>query len=492
MTGIQARFTKTARAVRVLQYGEGNFLRGFADEMIDRANEIGLFCGNIVIVKPIPAGSLNVFREQDCLYTVSLRGRKNGEPSVENRVVTSVADTVDAYGEYSRYAGYAALDTLRVILSNTTEAGIVYSETDSLSMCPPASFPGKLTKFLYERAEHFRYAPDKGLIVLPVELIEDNGSCLKNIVVRLAGRWGLGGNFLRWLDESCVFASTLVDRIVSGFPGDEAERLWSEWGYEDRLIVAGELYAQWIIESPRDIFADFPLACAGLPVVWTRDLKPYQRRKVRILNGAHTAASLAGYLCGHNTVLEMINDAVLKQFIRKTLWDEVIPTLSEPRADLEVFTGEVLERFSNPFMSHSLLSISLNSVSKWRARCMPSLLEYRQAAGRVPACLAFSLAALLAFYSCDGMADGALVGNRFGEPYRVADGEAALAFFRKNHRLPAGVFVRECLGNRAFWGQDLTEQPGLAEAVASALDDIRSIGMKAALRKCLEGGGVNE
>jgi len=489
MPSIQARFARTDRAVRVLQYGEGNFLRGFADDMIDRANESGLFNGNIVIAKAIPVGTLKAFREQDCLYTVRLRGYKNGEAAVENRVIASIADVVDAYGEYAHYAKFATLDTLRVIVSNTTEAGIVYSETDELSMCPPASFPGKLTKFLYERAERFAYAPDKGLIVLPVELIENNGKALLSCVIRLAERWELGGKFLRWLNESCVFASTLVDRIVSGFPRDEAECLWAEWGYEDRLIVTGEMFAQWVIESPKDISAEFPLAEAGLPVIWTHDLRPYQQRKVRVLNGAHTAASLAGFLCGHNTVSELMNDTVMRSFIQNTLWNEVIPTLSAPQGELSAFAAAVLERFANPFMGHSLLAIALNSVSKWRARCMPSLLDYVQATGKIPVHLAFSLAALMAFYTSDRLEDGALISDRSGEAYRVVDEEDVLLFFTQIHKLPFKDYAYECLGNTRFWGQDLTKQPGLAESVAKALDNIRMHGMKTALKNCLEGGG---
>ena len=234
---------KVERPVRVLQFGEGNFLRAFVDYMIDIANEQGRFNGDIVLVKPIEFGSLDRFHEQECQYTVQLRGIVDGEPKRINRIVTSVADAVDAYGEYEKYAAFAKLDTLRYIVSNTTEAGIVYDDTDRLEMNPPKSYPGKLTKFLYERYKHFNGAADKGLVMLPVELIDDNGIHLKECVLKLAKLWNLEEGFTAWLNDACVFTSTLVDRIVTGYPRDEAEELCKEFGYQDNLIVTGEPFA---------------------------------------------------------------------------------------------------------------------------------------------------------------------------------------------------------------------------------------------------------
>ncbi len=483
MVNIKEKYAHTSRPVRVLQFGEGNFLRAFVDNMIDLTNEQGLFNGNIAIVKAIPFGSLDTFADQDCLYTVSLRGQQNGQKTVENHVVTSVVDAVDAYSQYEAYAAYAKLDTLRFVVSNTTEAGITYSETDELSMTPPASYPGKLTKLLYERCVHFGYAMDKGLIILPVELIDDNGIHLKECVRKLAVRWELGDKFLSWLDNACVFTSTLVDRIVTGYPKDEAEGLWEQWGYEDRLLVTGEPFALWVIESDKDISAELPLQSAGLPVIFTDNQKPYKQRKVRILNGAHTSFVLASYLSGHDTVLESMHDPLILSFIKETIFGEVIPTLTLPKEDLQSFAEAVLERFSNPFVQHMLLSISLNSVSKWRARCMPSLLEYIQKEGLVPAHLAFSLAALMAFDSGDHMEDGALIGSRAGAPYRIMDDEVVLKFFLENSQKDAAELTRLFLSNTDFWGQDLTQEPGLSAMVADALSDIRTLGMKAALTK---------
>ena len=275
----KAKTGKVERPVKVLQFGEGNFLRAFVDYMIDIANESGDFNGDIVLVKPIEFGTLDRFHDQECQYTVQLRGIVDGEPKRINRIVTSVTDVVDAYGEYEKYAAYAKLDTLRFIVSNTTEAGIVYDDTDKIELNPPKSYPGKLTKFLYERYRHFNGAADKGLVMLPVELIDDNGIHLKECVLKLAALWNLEEGFTNWVNEACVFTSTLVDRIVTGYPRDEAEELCKEFGYQDNLIVTGEPFALWVIESAKDISEEFPLPKAGLPVIFTDNQKPLQAEK---------------------------------------------------------------------------------------------------------------------------------------------------------------------------------------------------------------------
>lgn len=367
---------KKERPVKVLQFGEGNFLRAFVDYMIDIANEQGKFDGDIVLVKPIEFGSLDRFREQESQYTVQLRGIVDGEPKKISRVVTSVTDVVDAYEEYDRYAAFAKLDSLRFIVSNTTEAGIVYDDTDRLELNPPKTYPGKLTKFLYERYQHFQGDVTKGLVMLPVELIDDNGIHLKDCVQKLAALWQLEEGFAAWLEEACVFTSTLVDRIVTGYPKDEAAQLCEEFGYQDNLIVTGEPFALWVIESAKDISGEFPLPDAGLPVIFTDNQKPYKQRKVRILNGAHTSFVLASYLCGNDIVLESMQDELILHFMKQTIFDEVIPTLTLPKEELEEFAQAVITRFHNPYVKHALLAISLNSVSKWRARCMPSFLGY--------------------------------------------------------------------------------------------------------------------
>lgn len=469
------------RPVRVLQFGEGNFLRAFVDYMIDIANEKADFNGNVVLVKPVSFGNLDAFHQQDCRYTVLLRGLVDGKPVEMSRAITSVSDAVDAYGEYEKYAAYARLDTLRFIVSNTTEAGIVLDESDRFDLCPPNSYPGKLCKFLYERAEAFGYAADKGLIILPVELIDDNGIALKRCVKTLAQLWKLGERFETWLDEACVFTSTLVDRIVTGYPRDEAEAIWQKLGYEDRLLVTGEPFALWVIESEKDISGELPLPDCGLPVIFTDNQKPYKQRKVRILNGAHTSFVPAAFLCGYDYVLDAMNDPMILTFMQKTLYDEVIPTLSLPKEDLMAFAEAVTGRFKNPYIKHALLSICLNSVSKWRARCMPSLLGYVEREHKLPEHLTFSLAALMALYHGGHLKDGALECLRDGQPYALRDDAAVLAFFAENNQKPAAELTRMFLSSTDFFGQDLTQVPGLETAVATALKDVLARGMRAVM-----------
>lgn len=474
---------KKERPVKVLQFGEGNFLRAFVDYMIDIANEKGVFDGDIVLVKPIEFGTLDRFHDQECQYTVQLRGIVDGEPKRINRIVTSVADVVDAYNEYEKYADFARLDTLRYIVSNTTEAGIVYDETDQFESNPPKTYPGKLTKFLYERYQHFNGAPDKGLVMLPVELIDDNGIHLKECVLKFAKLWKLEDAFTAWINDACVFTSTLVDRIVTGYPRDEAEELCKEFGYQDNLIVTGEPFALWVIESAKDISEEFPLPKAGLPVIFTDNQKPYKQRKVRILNGAHTSFVLASYLCGNDIVLESMNDKLILDFIKATIFDEVIPTLTLPKKELDEFAEAVLTRFNNPYVKHAHLSISLNSVSKWRARCMPSFLGYIEKEGKLPEHLTFSLAALMAFYTGTEIRDKALIGHRDGQEYNIMDDAAVLEFFAANSSKEPKEYVHAVLANTDFWGQDLSALAGVEEAIVSYLTDIRAVGMRRTMEK---------
>ena len=469
---------KKERPIKVLQFGEGNFLRGFVDYMIDIANEKGEFDGDIVLAKPIEFGTLDRFRAQECQYTVSLRGIVDGKPAVLNRIVTSVADVVAAHEEYEKYSSYAKLDTLRYIVSNTTEAGIVYDESDKLEMNPPKSFPAKLAKFLYERYQYFNGAMDKGLVMLPVELIDDNGIHLKECVLKQADNWNLEDSFKKWVNEACIFTSTLVDRIITGYPREEDKKLWEEWGYRDELIVTGEPFALWVIESEKDIRGEFPLDKAGLPVIFTDNQKPYKQRKVRILNGAHTSFVLASYLAGNDTVLESMKDELIYKFMRSTIFDEVIPTLSLPEKDLVDFAEAVTTRFNNPYVKHALLSISLNSVSKWRARCMPSFLGYIDKTGTLPKHLTFSLAALMAFYQGTEIRDKALIGHRNGEEYNIMDDDAVLKYFAANSTKPSKEFAHGFLSNTAFFGQNLTQIEGLEDTVAAYLDEIANKGMR--------------
>ena len=479
---------KKERPIKVVQFGEGNFLRAFVDYMIDIANEKTDFNGDIVLIKPIEFGNLKMFHDQECQYTVSLRGNVNGEATVLNRQITSVADAVDAGNEYEKYMGLAEIDTLRFVVSNTTEAGIVFDATDKFELNPPKTFPGKLTKFLYHRFEAFNGDMSKGLVMLPVELIDDNGIMLKKCVMQLIELWGLSAEFKAWVEEACIFTSTLVDRIVTGYPKATEQEEWEKFGYIDNIMVTGEPFALWVIESDKDISEEFPLDKAmadmtGMDVIFTDNQKPYKQRKVRILNGAHTSFVLAAYMAGMDIVRDSMIDDDIRNFMLKTIYDEVIPTLSLPEDELKTFAGEVVNRFNNPYVDHALLAISLNSVSKWRARCMPSFLGYVEKMGKLPARLTFSLAALMNFYTGTEIRGKALIGNRAGQEYNIMDDMPVLEFFRDNCQKETKEFVSAFLGNVDFFGQDLNEVAGLTDAVAAYLDDIKANGMRAALCK---------
>jgi tagaturonate reductase len=465
---------KAPRPVTVLQYGEGNFLRGFVDYMIDAANEKHIFNGNVQIVKAIPQGSLEALKAQDCVYTVLLRGKRDHEIYVEKRVITSVAGAVCAYEEYKEYAAFAASPHLQFIVSNTTEAGIVYDDTDAFDLNPPKSFPGKLTKFLYERYVFFKGAEDRGLIILPVELIENNGGQLLECCLRLADLWGLSQEFVNWLTNCNYFCNTLVDRIITGYPADEALAINEETGFDDKLIVAGEPFALWVIESKRlsKVARKFALDKAWLPVLFTKDLSPYRERKVRVLNGTHTSSVLAAYLSGLDTVGDMMKDELLRGFVEAVMYDELSPMVPLPQDEVKSFADSVIDRFENPFIRHNLLTIALNSFSKFKVRVLPTILETYEKTGALPKRLCFSLAAFIQFYR---------VGERNGIPYQIMDDSFIKDFFAANKDLPPCEFVPLFLKDTQLWGQDLSAIPNFVETVANNLTKINELGMRGAI-----------
>lgn len=473
MEKITDRFSRSVkRPIRVMQFGEGNFLRAFADYFIDILNEKTEFNGSVAIVKPIPFGSLENFKAQDNLYTVVLRGRKNGGVVNTSRVVTSVEKVVDAAKDYNEYMSLARLESLRFVISNTTEAGITLDESDKFDRLP-ASYPGKLTKFLYERFKAFGGDTSKGLIILPVELIDNNGKELKRCVKALTKIWNLGNEFDAWLENANVFCSTLVDRIVTGYPRNEAEKICGELGYEDKLLDVGEPFGLWVIESDRDISAQLPFEKAGLPVVFTDNVKPYKDRKVRVLNGAHTASVLVSYLGGINIVRDMMHDKVFGRLVRQIVDNEIVPMVPLPLADVKSFADSVYERFDNPFIDHELLSISLNSVSKWKARVLPSFKDNCRATGKTPRLLTFSFAGLLAFYrSSDLREDGLHSKRNDGTEYVVHDNNEVLEAFAENADKPTAEYVAAIASNTDFWGEDLTQHGDFVRNVADYLERI--------------------
>lgn len=469
--------TRVARPVKVVQFGTGVFLRGFADWMLDIVNEKTDWNGSVAMVKSTSRGSLDALRAQNGLYSVTTRGLVDGQPKASSRGVTVLQRIIDCQSQYSDYAALAKMDSVRFIISNTTEAGIVYDDTDSIDMCPPKSYPAKLTKFLYERAVHFDYACDKGVIMLPAELITNNGVYLKKHVLHHIQAWGLSAKFLRWVNDCCVFTNTLVDRIVTGMPGD-AQAIWEKQGYLDNCLVAAEPYALWVIESEHDIEAELPFAAAGLPVVYTKDITPYRARKVRLLNGAHTSFVPAAFLCGYDIVRDAVRDEDFNRFVRKALYEEIIPTVKLPKEDLHAFARDLRTRFANPYIDHKLLAICLNSISKWRERIMPTLLDAVHAHGAPPPCLAFSLAALLRLYNGTQVVNGALVCHRGDEPYLINDNLQALQYIAQNNG-----DVDAILSNTILWGPDLTAIPGLAAQVKHWYARIDEIGVRACIKE---------
>lgn len=437
--------------VRVAQFGTGNFLRAFADYMIDIANERGCFDGDVVMVKQVPGSGPDRLAAQGGQYHVILQGKQDGAVVDEARTVTSVRGTVNPYTDYEAYQALARLDTLRFLISNTTEAGIVYDETDRFDARPAASFPGRLVQFLYERYQAFGGDRSKGLIILPVELIEDNGKVLKDCVVRLIRHWNLDEAFLAWVEEANVFCSTLVDRIVSG-----KTQAMSEKYPDDSMYVVAEPFGLWIIAGDRDIRADFPLDKAGMPVVFTDDLKPFRERKVRVLNGTHTAMAMISYLCGVNIVADAMADSLLRRYIDRVCYEELAPAVPQPLEETREFADEVMERFENPFLNHKLLDISLNSVSKWKARDLPTVCDTLKA-GNDPKVLIFSLAALLAFDTVAYDENDQYYGRRVnGEPYPIREDRKVVAAIQAQ----SDEDVRRILADETLWGVDLSSLTG--------------------------------
>lgn len=471
---------------RVLQFGEGNFLRGFADWMIDRLNRRGVFGGRVVVVQPISAGMVRELNEQDGLYTLLLRGVREGRVVEEKELIGCISRGVDPYTDFQAYLACARNPDLRFVISNTTEAGIACDPADRLDDRPPASFPAKLTVLLLERWRHFGGDPARGLVVIPCELIERNGDNLLRCVLETARRWELDEQFTRWVEDANVFTNTLVDRIVTGYPRDEVETITTTLGYRDDLLDTGELFHAWVIEGPQSVAEELPFRQAGLNVVWTDDVTPYRDRKVRILNGAHTMTVLAAYLAGKETVGECMEDPQISEYLRRGLHEEIIPTLDLPREDLESFAAAVLERFANPFVRHELLSIALNSTSKFKARVLPSIREFQRRTEALPPRLTFSLAALIAFYRGTEIRGGALVGHRGGEEYLIRDDAHALERFQQvwtefQRTGDAERLTRTVLADGSLWGGDLNQLPGFTEAVAGHLRAILERGAAAAM-----------
>lgn len=464
---------------RIIQFGEGNFLRAFVDWQIDLLNEHTDLNSGVVIVRPIQSDFPPSLSTQDGLYTTIIRGlNEQGEAVSDARLIRSVNREISVYSQYDEFLALAHNPDMRFVFSNTTEAGISYHAGDKFDDAPAASYPAKLTRLLFERFTHFNGAADKGWIIIPCELIDYNGEALRELVLRYAQEWALPAAFIAWLNDANTFCSTLVDRIVTGYPRDEVAELEAGLGYHDGFLDTAEHFYLFVIQGPKSLAAELRLDKYPLNVLIVDDIKPYKERKVAILNGAHTALVPVAYQAGLDTVGEAMNDAEICAFVEKAIYEEIIPVLDLPRDELQSFARAVTGRFRNPYIKHQLLSIALNGMTKYRTRILPQLLAGQKMTGKLPTRLTFALAALIAFYRAE----------RNGERYPVQDDAHWLERYQQlwtqhhDKQITTHDLVSSVLSVSEHWEQDLTQVNGLVEQVAQDLDAILSKGMRDAVK----------
>lgn len=436
----------------IIQFGEGNFLRAFVDYFIDELNKQGLYDGKVVVVQPLAQGMVHMLEAQDCRYNLFLRGVEGGEKVDKQIEVQSISRCVNPYEDFAAYMELADNPDLRFVVSNTTEAGIEYLGTEKREDKPAKSFPAKLTQLLAKRYE----AGLPGLIFLPCELIDDNASLLKKYILQYGELWELGEGFAQWIEEENSFCNTLVDRITTGYPRDTIDEFKKRCAFDDNLVDTAEIFYLWVIEGNHE--DELPLAEAGLNVVWTDDVRPYKKRKVRILNGGHTSLVTGARLYGLETVGDCLEDETVAAYLRHNLFEEIVPTLGSSEEDRQ-FAEDVLERFANPFVKHRLDSIVLNSVAKFETRVLPTIIEHKEKFGSWPQGLVMSLASLIAFYRTD----------------QVRDMPEVKAFMKE-------ASVAEILAKEEYWKMDLSP---LYPMVNSYYDLIKKEGMQAAYDKVL-------
>ncbi|EPM0860598.1 tagaturonate reductase [Klebsiella aerogenes] len=464
---------------RVLQFGEGNFLRAFIDWQLDLLNEKTDLAAGVTIIRPINTEFPPSLNTQDGLYTTVIRGLdESGEAVSETRIVRCVNNEINPWQDFAAYLALARNPDIEFVFSNTTEAGISYHAGDRPDDMPPVSFPAKLAQLLLERFRYFDGAADKGWTIIPCELIDYNGEALKALVLRYAEEWRLPAAFSDWVKTANTFCFTLVDRIVTGYPRDEAQKLEAELGYHDAFLDTAEYFWLFVIQGPQTLAKKLRLDRCPLNIRIVDDIRPYKERKVAILNGAHTALVPVAWLCGVDTVGEAMQDEVIRHYVQQTISEEIIPALDLPVDELRQFADAVTGRFLNPYIRHQLLSIALNGMTKFRTRILPQLLTNIRQHGAIPPRLTFALAALIAFYR----------GQREGQMYPLQDDEVWLTRFAKGwaqvaNGHPLHELVVEVLQDEAHWGEDLLAIPGLSEQVTRYLEVILTVGMREALRR---------
>lgn len=466
---------------KVLQFGGGNFLRAFVDWMLDVYNEKTNSDLGVLLVTPIARDNYSNWQAQDGLYHVLTRGLQNGKVVDEKYLVKSISRVLHLYPKWEEFLKSAENPDMRFVVSNTTEAGIRFSEKDKKTDAPPNEFPAKLTVWLHHRYNHFNGAADKGCIFIPVELILENGINLRKCILQNADNWGLENGFKNWVNNHNIFCNTLVDRIVPGISRDALPSEMEKIGYEDTMMTEGEAFHFWVIEGPEQVQKELPLDKAGLNVIFTDDQSPYRTRKVRILNGAHTSMVPVGYLYGIETVRETVEHEVMGKFVHQCIFNEIIPTLDLPDEELQQYAKDVLDRFKNPFIKHQLISISLNSVSKFNTRVLPSILEYEKRKGELPQCLVFSMAALIHFYK----------GEINGKNISLKDDAEAISFLQKlwskndGSEFAFANMSEKVLQWEYAWKEDLSKISGYKNMLADYLFKIEKEGMQKAVAQKL-------
>ena len=461
---------KTIRPEKVIQFGEGNFLRAFVDWIIFNMNEKTDFNGSVVVVQPIENGMIDMLNGQDCLYHVNLQGLDNGEPVNSLTKIDVISRALNVYTQNDEFMRLAEQPEMRFVISNTTEAGITFDPTCKFTDKPASSYPGKLTQLLYHRYEYFKGDMSKGLIVFPCELIFLNGHKLKECILQYIELWQLGAEFKDWFLHACGVYATLVDRIVPGFPRKEIDEIKAKLGYDDNMVVQGEFFHLWVIEAPASIADEFPADKAGLNVLFVPSEEPYHERKVTLLNGPHTVLSPVAYLSGINIVRDACQHPVVGKYINKVMCEELMETLNLPKEELQKFAADVLERFVNPFVDHQVTSIMLNSFPKYETRDLPGLKTYLARKGELPKGLVLGLAAIITYYKGGVREDGAeIVPNDAPEIMALLKDLWATGNTRK---VAEGVLAEE-----SIWKSNLNEIPGLTDLVVTYLDSIQSVGM---------------
>ena len=472
---------KPERKVKIMQFGEGNFLRAFVEWIIQDLNDKGAICASVAVVQPMPNGRIANLAEQDGLYTLRLEGIDGGKKVKQSRIIDVIGDCLNPFTEYEKYLKYGESEDLEVIISNTTEAGIAVDKTDTdFSVCPK-SYPGKLLALLKRRYDHFKGDMNKGLNIIPCELIDNNGDELYRCLTELAEINKMDKAFIKWLQTANHFTSTLVDRIVPGYPAAEIEDIRKECGYIDNNVVKGEIFHLWVLKKEAHVQKALPADKTGLNVIFADDIKPYKQRKVKILNGSHTAMVPVAYLCGIDTVGEAVNDKVIGKFVRDFVFNEVNPTIDLPQDQMTAFANSVIERYQNPFIRHELMSIALNSTTKFRTRLLPTLEDYVKKTGKLPQHLLFAFAALVEFHK----------GVRGNEKIELKDDPAYLEKWAKLWAEFGGDYeklAKNALGWKEAWECDMNAiHPEITATVAKYLKAMDTKGMRAAV-ECFVGG----